>query len=70
MSKTKKTKDEQPSYIAELLKNGTATLTASTPEELAMMVNDIPTDCSYGSGACGFNPETREYSLRIDITNK
>lgn len=70
MSKTKKTKDVQPAYVAELLLNGTATLTARTPEELAIMVNDIPTDCSYGSGACGWNPETGEYSLRIDITKK
>ena len=67
MSK-KKTKTDEPAYIAELMKNGTVTLTAATPEELAAMVNEIPTDCSYGSGACGFNPETGEYSLRIDIT--
>ena len=67
MSK-KKTKTDEPAYIAELMKSGTVTLTAATPEELAAMVNEIPTDCSYGSGACGFNPETGEYSLRIDIT--
>ena len=68
MSKKKVKTDEQPGYIVELLKNGTAYLTAKTPEELAAMVNEIPTDCSYGSGACGFDPETGEYSLRIDIT--
>ena len=68
MSKKKVKTDEQPGYIVELLKNGTTKLVAKTPEELAAMVNEIPTDCSYGSGACGFNPETGEYSLRIDIT--
>ena len=68
MSKKKAKTDEQPGYIVELLKNGTTKLVAKTPEELAAMVNEIPTDCSYGSGACGFNPETGEYSLRIDIT--
>lgn len=68
MSKKKAKTDEQPGYIAELLKNGTTKLVAKTPEELAAMVNEIPTDCTYGSGACGFDPETGEYSLRIDIT--
>lgn len=68
MSKKKAKTDEQPGYIVELLKNGTTKLVAKTPEELAAMVNEIPTDCSYGSGACGFDPETGEYSLRIDIT--
>ena len=67
MSK-KKAKTDEPAYIVELMKNGTVILTAATPEDLAVMVNEIPTDCSYGSGACGFNPETGEYSLRIDIT--
>ena len=67
MSK-KKAKTDEPAYIVELIKNGTVILTAATPEDLAVMVNEIPTDCSYGSGACGFNPETGEYSLRIDIT--
>lgn len=78
MNKTKeKTIDEQsqeqnqPAYVAELLLNGTVTLTASTREDLAAMVNDIPADCSYGAGAVGRHPETGLYSLRIDlITNE
>lgn len=77
MSKTKvKAIDEQnqeqnqPAYVAELLLNGTVTLTASTREDLAAMVNDIPADCSYGAGAVGRHPETGEYSLRIDLTTK
>ena len=75
MNKTKeKTVDEQsqeqnqPAYVAELLLNGTVTLTASTREDLAAMVNDIPADCSYGAGAVGRHPETDLYSLRIDLT--
>ena len=77
MNKTKeKTIDEQnqeqnqPAYVAELLLNGTVTLTASSREDLAAMVNDIPAECSYGAGAVGRHPETGEYSLRVDLTTK
>ena len=62
--------EKQPAYIDELLKNGTTILTAKTRDELAEMVNDIPADCSYMAGAVGYNPETGEFSLRLDITNK
>lgn len=58
---------QQPSYIEDLLKNGTAVLTAKTRDELAEMVNNIPADCSYGAGAVGFNPETGVFTLRVDI---
>ena len=60
---------QQPAYIGDLLKNGTAILTAKTRDELAEMVNNIPADCSYMAGAVGFNPETGDFSLRLDITN-
>ena len=60
---------KQPSYIEDLLKNGTAVLTAKTRDELAEMVNNIPADCSYMAGAVGFTPETGDFSLRLDITN-
>ena len=75
MNKTKeKTIDEQnqeqnqPAYVAELLLNGTVTLTANTREELAEMVDNIPAECHYGAGAVGKNPDTGLYSLRIDLT--
>ena len=75
MSKTKeKIIDEQnqeqnqPAYVAELLLNGTAILTAKTREELAEMVDNIPAECHYGAGAVGRHPETGLYSLRIDLT--
>jgi hypothetical protein len=75
MNKTKEKiidaqEQNQPAYVAELLLNGTVTLTAATREDLAAMVNDIPADCSYGAGAVGRHPETGEYSLRVDLTTK
>ena len=60
---------QHPAYIDELLKNGTTILTAKSRDELAEMVNAIPADCHYGAGAVGFNPETGDFSLRLDITN-
>lgn len=62
-------KQQQPAYVEELLKNGTAVLTAKTREELADMVNDIPTNVRYGAGAAGYNPETGAFTLRVDIIN-
>ena len=67
MSKKTSTENQQPAFVEELLKNGTVILTAKTREELAEMVNDIPADCHYGSGAVGKNPDTGLFSLRIDI---
>jgi hypothetical protein len=61
--------DKQPTVYDDLLKNGTAILTAKTREELAEMVNDIPADCSYIAGAVGFNPETGAFTLRVDINH-
>ena len=60
----------QPAYVAELLLNGTVTLTANTREALAEMVDNIPAECHYGAGAVGRHPETGLYSLRIDLTTK
>ena len=58
-----------PAFIEELLEKGTAILTAKTRDELAEMVNDIPADVRYGAGAVGFNHETGDFTLRVDITN-
>ena len=62
--------NQQPAYVAELLEKGTTILTAKSRDELAEMVNNIPADVHYGAGAVGFNPETGDFSLRLDITNK
>jgi hypothetical protein len=73
MSKTKATQtsdavaDSQPPYIAELLLNGTVTLTAKTREELAEMVNDIPADCKYGAGAVGKLLDGSGYVLQVHL---
>ena len=64
---TETNETKQPAFVEDLLKNGTAILTAKTRDELAKMVNDIPADCSYGAGAVGFNPETGVFTLRVDI---
>ena len=61
--------EQQPAFMKELLETGTTILTAKTSDELAKMVNNIPADCSYGAGAVGYNPETGDFSLRLDITN-
>jgi hypothetical protein len=60
---------KQPAFIDELLKNGTAIITAKTREELAEIVNDIPAECKYGTGAVGQSRENGEYSIRIDIVH-
>ena len=62
-------KQQQPAYVEELLKNGTAILTAKTRDGLADMVNDIPANVHYGAGAAGYNPETGAFTLRVDILN-
>ena len=69
MSKTKKNEDAEakmPDFLAELKDKGTVTLTATSREELAEMVADIPADIKYGAGAVGKTVEG-VYSLRLDI---
>ena len=64
---SKKTDNEQPKYIDELLKNGTAVLSANTRDELAEMVNNIPADCKYAVGAVGRSQDGCTYTLQVDI---
>lgn len=66
---TETTEKTQPTYVEELLKNGTVVLSAKTRDELADMVNEIPADVRYGAGAVGHNPDTGAFTLRVDITN-
>ena len=69
MSKTKKNEDAEakmPDFLAELKDKGTVTLTATSREELAEMIADIPADIRYGAGAVGKTVEG-VYSLRLDI---
>lgn len=71
MSKKETNEEEmqQPAHVGELIEKGTTTLMAKSREELAEMVDDIPADCRYMSGAVGYNPETGDFSLRLDISN-
>ena len=64
---SKKTDEQQPTYVEELLKNGTAVLEAPTREALAEMINDIPAECKYCVGAVGLKPDGSAYTLRVDI---
>ena len=66
---TETTETQQPAFVEELLKNGTAVLTAKTREELAEMVNEIPANVKYGVGAVGFNPDAGVFTIRVDISN-
>lgn len=69
MSKTTKNEDAEakmPDFLDELKAKGTVTLTATSREELAEMVADIPADIKYGAGAVGKTVEG-VYSLRLDI---
>lgn len=70
MSKTKNDQQQEPSKFDDLLKNGKAVLTASTREELAEMLNDIPADCKYMVGAVGRSHDGSTYSIRIDLIKK
>ena len=67
MGKKTTDKKKQPSFVDELLKTGTTTISAQTLDELSEMVNDIPADCSYGAGCVGRN-ESGDYTFRLDLT--
>lgn len=67
MGKKTTDKKKQPSFVDELLKTGTTTISAQTLDDLSEMVNDIPADCSYGAGCVGRN-ESGDYTLRLDLT--
>jgi hypothetical protein len=66
MSKTKDTA-KQSSVYDDLLKNGTAVLSALSREELAELVNEIPADCKYAVGAVGRSHDGSSYTLQVDI---
>ena len=73
MSRTKseqRADDQQPDYVAELLKNGTATLSAPSREALAEMVNNIPAETKYMVGAVGRSQDGSAYTLQVDLIKK
>ena len=66
MSKTKDTA-KQPSVYDDLLKNGTAVLSAPSREELTELVDNIPADCKYQAGAVGRSHDGSSYTLLVNI---
>ena len=70
MSKTKseqRADEQQPDYVAELLKNGTATLSAPSREALAEMIDNIPAETKYMVGAVGRCQDGSAYTLQVNI---
>lgn len=65
MSKNDNTK--QPTVYDDLLKNGTAVLSAPSREELAELVNNIPADCKYAVGAVGRKQDGSAYTIEVDL---
>lgn len=61
---------KQPDFVKELIENGTVILKAKTRENLAEMVNDIPSDVKYCAGAVGQNFDEGCFTLRVDLISK
>lgn len=55
------------SFLDTLKDKGTVVITAASREGIAELVNTISADVKYGAGAVGYNHETREYSLRLNL---
>ena len=66
MSKNDNT--NQPTVYDDLLKNGTAVLSAPSREELTELVNNIPADCKYAVGAVGRTQDGSAYTIQVDIS--
>lgn len=58
-----------PAWVDELLKNGTATITALSRDEFDAMLADIPANVKYGAGAVARESETGIYVLRLDLVS-
>ena len=59
--------NEKPAYVKELLEKGAVVLTGRTPDELAEMVDNIPADCSYSSGAVTKYLDKGLYRIQINL---
>lgn len=68
MSKKNQAKAKtEPSYIQELLDKGHVILRASSRDEFAEMIDQIPAQTRYAAGAVGRNTLTGLFELRIDL---
>lgn len=63
---------EQPQgdFLTTLKEKGTAIITAKTREELATMVDQIPSDIHYGAGAVNHDYDQNIYTLTVFTTLK
>lgn len=63
---------EQPQgdFLATLKEKGTAIIKAKTREEMATMVDQIPSDIHYGAGAVNHDYDQNIYTLTVFTTLK
>ena len=57
---------QQPAYVKELLEKGVAVLSGRSREELAEMLDNIPSDCSYYAGCITKSYDTGLYRLQVN----
>lgn len=67
MGKKTTPETQVPEWLNELHTTGSTVITAPTREALGEMIDIIPADCKYASGAIGKNPETGAFTLRLHI---
>ena len=56
----------EPAYVKELLEKGVAVLSGRSREELAEMLDNIPTDCSYYAGCITKSYDTGLYRIQVN----
>ena len=58
--------DNQPAYVKELLEKGVVVLSGRSREELGEMLDNIPADCSYYTGAVAFYYDKGLYRIQVN----
>lgn len=56
----------EPAYVKELLEKGVVVLSGRSREELAEMLDNIPADCSYYTGAVAFYYDKGLYRIQVN----
>lgn len=57
---------QQPAYVKELLEKGVVVLSGRSREELAEMLDNIPADVHYYTGAIGHYYDTGLYRIQVN----
>ena len=57
---------QQPAYVKELLEKGVAVLSGRSREELAEMLDNIPADLPYYTGAVAFYYDKGLYRIQVN----